>query len=180
MKIYFDGDSWMNGVGLDEEHRLSQRFSALISKELGAEEYNVSEGSKSNNRMIRHLLLGNDISQYDLAIIQMTYPFRSEYYDKRWKTTSATKHRTEFWRQYYKEVYNETYGSTSERIFAMNIRDHCKANKVKLILVTNNFHTKVKFDLQLQIPKYPQFGHRNNHPTDVGHRLIADDIMRLI
>jgi len=176
MKIYFDGDSWMNGVGLDEEHRLSQRFSALISKELGAKEYNVSEGSKSNHSIVRHLLLVHDISQYDLAIIQMSFPNRMEYYDKRWKGTSVTKPKTEFWRQYYKEVYNETYGSTSERIFAMNIRDHCKANKVKLILVTNNY-TKVKFDLQLQTPKYPQFKY---HPTDVGHRLIADDIMRLI
>ena len=42
MKIYFDGDSWTRGNEIDEEQRLSKRFNALISKELGAEEYNIS------------------------------------------------------------------------------------------------------------------------------------------
>ena len=89
MKIYFDGDSWTRGNEIDEEQRLSKRFSALVSKELGAEEYNISRGGASNNRIVRQMLFDNDISEYDVAIIQMVYPERSEFYSdkvKDWKT----------------------------------------------------------------------------------------------
>ena len=176
MKIYFDGDSWTKGVDLDDE---SQRFSTIVSNKLGSEEYNISKKGKSNNRIVRHLLLENDISQYDLAIIQMTFPNRMEYYNKKWRSISIGKSvNNEFWKQYYKEIYNDTYGSTYEEIFAMSIRNHCKANRTDLILISNNIETDVKFDLQLQLPRYPHG--EGSHPSAEGHRLIADDILRLI
>ncbi len=208
MKIYFDGDSWTKGNDLDEDIKYTSRFSALVSKELGAEEYNISKSGRSNHRIVRHLLIENDISQYDLAIIQMSFPNRTEFFDSRvkpgrtgdvlftnsrspnknlqvgkWSSVSITdtnklKNNTEFWKQYYKEIYNETYGSTYEQIFATTIRDHCKVNNVKLLLLSNNYNTNVDFDLQLQVPRYPQGS--KLHPNELGHRLIADDILRLI
>ena len=201
MRIYFDGDSWTLGGELDEEHRLSKRFSALVSKELGAEEYNISRGGVSNNHIVRQLLLENNISQYDLAIIQMTYPERTEIFRERanqWRTITIgdtplsnwfpwekRKKKVEkkginhhFWTQYYREVYNESYGATCEMIHAATIRSHCKANNVPLILMSQNRHTKVKFDIHLQDKKYPQTG--NGHPTEEGHQIIANDILRLI
>ena len=201
MKIYFDGDSWTRGNEIDEEHRLSKRFSGLISKELGAEEYNISRGGASNNRIVRQMLFDNDISEYDLAIIQMVYPERSEFYSdkvKDWKTITiadtslVTWYRWEkrkkwldkngidyeFWTQYYKNIYSETYGCTNEKMCATTIRNHCKVNNVKLILMSQNYHSKIKFDLQLQVPKYPQT--KRGHPTMEGHKLIAEDILRLI
>ncbi len=208
MKIYFDGDSWTKGNDLNEEHRLSIRFSALVSKALGAEEYNISRSGRSNHRIVRHLLIENNISQYDLAIIQMTFPNRTEYFDSRvkpgrtgdilftnskspskniqvgkWRSVSITdtnklENYRDFWKQYYKEIYSETYSETYEQIFATTIRDHCKVNNVKLLLLSNNYNTKIDFDLQLQVPRYPQG--EKFHPTEKGHRLIADDILRLI
>ena len=186
MKIYFDGDSWTWGCNLDDESRLSLRFSALVSKELGAEEHNISKSGKSNHSIVRHLLLENDISQYDFAIIQMSFPNRMEYYNeeeirehKKWTPISmGSLKNSEFWKQYYKEIYNDTYGSTYEQIFAMTIRNHCKVNNVKCILLSNNFQTNVKFDLQLQHRKYPQ--NNNFHPNEEGHRLIADDLLTYI
>tara|TARA_Y100001963_G_scaffold121884_1_gene170822 strand:+ start:354 stop:1046 length:693 start_codon:yes stop_codon:yes gene_type:complete len=83
MKIYFDGCSWTEGGELKEELRESQRFSAIVSKELGAEEYNLSQSMSSNDKILRHLVFDNDIRDYDLAIIQMTYPSRTEYYDRK-------------------------------------------------------------------------------------------------
>ena len=83
MKIYFDGDSWTKGNDLDEDIKYTSRFSALVSKELGAEEYNISKSGRSNHRIVRHLLIENDISQYDLAIIQMSFPNRMEFFDSR-------------------------------------------------------------------------------------------------
>ena len=201
MKIYFDGDSWTRGNEIDEEQRLSKRFSGLISKELGAEEYNISRGGASNNRIVRQMLFDNDISEYDVAIIQMVYPERSEFYSdkvKDWKTITIAdtplvkwyrweKRKKwldkngidyEFWTQYYKNIYSETYGCTNEKMCATTIRNHCKVNNVKLILMSQNYHSKIKFDLQLQVPKYPQT--KRGHPTMEGHKLIAEDILRLI
>ena len=91
MKIYFDGDSWTRGNELEKEHRESLRFSGIVSKKLGAEETNLSKGGCSNNSIVRKLLIENDISQYDLAVIQMVYPERTEYFNliiKEWKTIS--------------------------------------------------------------------------------------------
>ena len=208
MKIYFDGDSWTKGNDLDEEHRLSIRFSALVSKALGAEEYNISRSGKSNHRIVRNLLIDNDISQYDLAIIQMTFPNRTEYFDSRvkpgrtgdvlftnnrspnkniqignWNSVSMTstnklQKNSKFWIKYYKEIYSETYGRTYEQIFATTIRDHCKVNNVKLLLLTNNYDINIDFDLQLQSPRYPQG--EKLHPSEKGHRIIADDILRRV
>ena len=179
MKIYFDGDSWTKGNDLDECIKYTHRFSGLVSKNLGASEYNISKSGKSNNRIVRQLLLENDISQYDLAIIQMTFPNRIEYFNKKWKSISIGESvKSKFWEQYYKEIYNDTYGSTYEQIFAHTIRNHCKVNNVKCLLLSNNYQTNVKFDLQLQVKKYPQGD--NFHPNEEGHRLIADDILRLL
>ena len=68
MKIYFDGCSRTWGGEL--ENREQERFSSLICKKLDAEEYNISRGGASNERIVRQLLVENDITDYDLAIIQ--------------------------------------------------------------------------------------------------------------
>ena len=202
MKIYFDGDSWTWGGEIDMERKYTHRFSRLVSDKLGAEEYNISKNGISNQCICRKLLIDHDISQYDLAIIQMTYQDRLEYYhefEKRCRTISIVvtplvnwipwSQRKEkldrrgydykFWTKYYKEFYTETMGSTYEKMYATIIRNHCKVNNVRLILMTNNnLKTEVKFDLGLEDPKYPQYS--GGHPNEEGHRLIASDILKLL
>ena len=78
MKIYFDGCSWTCGEEL--ENREEQRYSRLIANDLGAKERNFSTSGASNDRMVRNLMVENDIEKYDLAVIQMTFPARTEYY----------------------------------------------------------------------------------------------------
>ena len=78
MKIYFDGCSWTCGEEL--ENREEQRYSKLIANDLGAKLDNFSTSGASNDRMVRNLMVENDIEKYDLAIIQMTFPARTEYY----------------------------------------------------------------------------------------------------
>ena len=77
MKIYFDGCSWTQGAELENPEE--ERFSRLICNELGAEETNLGVGGGSNDRIIRNLLVENNIEEYDLAVIQMTLPARTEY-----------------------------------------------------------------------------------------------------
>ena len=224
MKIYFDGCSWTWGGELEDNE--SDRFSAIVSKELGAEEHNFSRPMSSNDRILRQLVYDNDISEYDLAIIQMSYPSRTEYHDKRkerfqniginitplWrdiaqnKTWNAaplgrlkgtidwshpekkdrkmgpkwwTDEDRQFWYHYYADVYTDHYGHVKEKIIYQLIKDHCKVNNVPLLLMTiNNCDTKLKFDLELEVTKYPrapQF-----HPNPKGHQMIAEDILSLL
>tara|TARA_Y100001937_G_C7036548_1_gene292661 strand:- start:27 stop:713 length:687 start_codon:yes stop_codon:yes gene_type:complete len=77
MKIYFDGCSWTEGSELKNPEE--ERYSKIICNKLGAEEYNLGKGGGSNDRIIRNLMVENDIEEYDMAIIQMTFPARTEY-----------------------------------------------------------------------------------------------------
>ena len=81
MKIYFNGCSWTYVCELD--HPEQERFSKLICDYFGAEEINQAIQGGSNDKIIRQLLTETDISQYDLGIIQMTHPSRTEFYTKR-------------------------------------------------------------------------------------------------
>tara|TARA_B100001057_G_scaffold365594_1_gene368725 strand:- start:10 stop:690 length:681 start_codon:yes stop_codon:yes gene_type:complete len=89
MKIYFDGCSWTEGAELENQEE--ERFSKVLCNELGAEEYNFAVCGGSNYRIVRNLLVQNNIEDYDLAVIQMTFPTRTEYYDHQW--TKGTRNR---------------------------------------------------------------------------------------
>ena len=195
MKIYFDGCSWTYGGGL-VERREQDRFTAVVCRELGVKEYNFSLPKSSNDRIVRQLLTENDISEYDYAVIQMTYSSRLEYYDeskkdnrsKGWmrianqdikpckKGREFSDEQWVFWNYYYKNVFDETYFNKKEEIQYKTIRNHCKINNVPLLLMTvNNWDTKLKFDIELEhthIPRLPC-----NHPNSLGHRVIADEIL---
>ena len=79
MKIYVDGCSYSYGQELKDPEKT--RYSTLLGKKIGAEVYNIARCSASNARIVRNLLVENDITKYDLAIIQLTFPERLEYYD---------------------------------------------------------------------------------------------------
>ena len=78
MKIYFDGCSWTEGAELEKPEE--ERFSRLVCQEFDAEEKNISQGGGSNERIIRNMMVSKNIEEYDLAVIQMTFPARTEYY----------------------------------------------------------------------------------------------------
>ena len=81
MKIYFDGGSWCYGSELLDRNK--SRYSKIVCDKLGAEEYNISQPGGSNAMMERHLLVDHkNIKEFDLVIIQMVYPDRTEYYDR--------------------------------------------------------------------------------------------------
>ena len=90
MKIYFDGCSWTWGSELENENE--ERYSKLICDHLGAEETNLSMCGGSNDRIVRNLLVENDIEKYDAAFIQMTIPLRTEYLKvSRWEEDKWTR-----------------------------------------------------------------------------------------
>ena len=184
MKVYFDGCSWTNGAELD--HPEQERFSKLICDEFGAEETNLSIKGGSNDRIVRNLLVEHNIEDYDLAVIQMTFPVRTEYYDKGWVKVSRNRPWpksndvkvnpiSDFWKYWFVHITNEKYFETKEKIHYHTIRNSCK---IPLVLVTIDRFTKLPFDLQLEDGSR-RFKHERGHPNKHLHRLIADKIINI-
>ena len=63
MKIYFDGCSWTRGAELQNPEE--ERYSKLLCNELGAEETNLAVSGGSNDRIVRNLLVENNIEDYE-------------------------------------------------------------------------------------------------------------------
>mgnify|MGYP003137504343 FL=1 len=197
MKIYFDGCSWTKGEEL--EHPKEERYSKLICDDLKAEEYNFASNGGSNDRIVRNLLVEHNIQDYDLAVIQMTYPARTEYYNQDWikvnpkhnysrwlnrkkdkrvnidKLSEKFTEYQRFWKEYYTGVISKTFITTKEKIHYQTIQNHCEVKKVPLILLTINQWT-VTSAHQLNVPTLQY--HRYGHPTKESHRAIANYILK--
>lgn len=190
MRIYFDGCSRMWGGEL--ENREQERFSALVCKKLNAEEHNFASAGASNDRIVRQLLVENDIRDYDLAVIQMTFPSRTEYYDKKWRKVTIqdtllwrpwkkkkSREHQDFWTYYYDKIHCEYHGNVREIITYQTIKNHCKVNNVPLILMTNNnWDTDLKFDIEIEHTRYPKTS--GGHESKEGHQILAEDILSLL
>ena len=200
MKIYFDGCSWTKGEEL--ENKKEERFSKLVCDKLGAEELNLARCGGSNDRIIRNLMIEYDITKYDMAVIQMTFPVRTEFYNNKWKRDrwirinpkynytkwlhgedgdikrlgEKFKNHSDFWKYYYLQITNEKYFETKEKIHYHTIRNSCK---IPLVLVTINRWTKLPFDLQLN-DGTRLMKHRMGHPNKHLHKEYADKILKML
>ena len=195
MKIYFDGCSWTKGEEL--VHPEQERFSKLICDELGAEETNLSIKGGSNDRIVRNLLVENNIEDYDLAVIQMTFPVRTEFFNKHWVRVNPKnnfvkwlhgengdirrlgekfKYHADFWKYWYMHVSNQKYFETQEKIHYHTIRNSCK---IPLILVSINRWTKLPFDMQLN-DGTRNMRHKRGHPDKHLHRHFANKMIDMI
>jgi len=194
MKIYFDGCSWTKGSELENPEE--ERFSKLLCNKLGAEETNLAVSGGSNDRIVRNLLVDKNIEDYDLAVIQMTLPTRTEYYDGRWirvnppHNSSKPFHQrnsiikwvdegerlehSDFWKYWFMNITNVKYFETKEKIHYHTIRNSCK---IPLVLLTINRWTKLSFDLQLENGTR-SMKHRYGHPNKEYHKLIANQILQ--
>ena len=137
MKFYFDGCSYTNGGGVEEHgyDPIKDRWSALVCKHFGAEEYNFACGGASNDCVLRHFFTGQvfqekrskvedirfDLNDFDFFFIQTTFPSRSEYFSdmkRRWGKMTVNRSSKPQYREknlrlqewldyYYKELYSE-------------------------------------------------------------------------
>ena len=199
MKIYFDGCSWTQGGELENPEK--ERFSKLICDKLGAEETNLAIGGGSNDRIVRNLLVEHHIKDYDLAMIQMTSPIRTEYlrvdkwrqFKTDWKLSrmvrgdkelefgadkkleSADGHE-KFLKHYYNNIANLRYFETKEKIHRETIISYSKANNVPLILSTINRFSNLDFDYVMKVEKATSAPRK--HPNKQGHKIIANDLLK--
>ena len=194
-KIYFDGGSDMRGAELHDKYE--KRFSKLVCNHFGIKDYNISQGGGGNHRIVRQLLLENRISEFDYAIIQMTPRWRTEYHDgrswervmvpskkckpssKSWLETSLASQKIEndFWRNYFR-IHSDEFFLSNEKMYQITIQNHCKVHGVPLIMLGRAQSSNLEFDFCFDEPwisKAPK-----GHPSEVGHRQIADRIIGML
>lgn len=209
MKIYFDGCSMTRGGhylgGKDYKER---RYSKLLCNKLNAEEYNYSINCGSNQRILRNLANEHFDEQYDLAIIQLTFISRTEFYDgekyipinshvvrrgdgsyhinranqlaTRDKRFTKNGTNSVWWLKYFSEIYDDTYGYDYEKTVYNSIKSICKVKKLPLIIMSCYKSTKLDYDLMITPENYEVVSENNKHPNINGHAAIADDIYNLL
>ena len=197
MKFYFDGCSYTYGSELKNPEQT--RFSKLLSDKYDAVEINRASHGSSNKGILRRVLLEADISQYDLVVVNLTAPSRTEYWDvnRGWRKVNVSKfigkvenEHTQFWRYYLTNIYTEEEGNTNERIAYESIKNLCKVHNVPLIITTirtqkmkelhrlgHTVYSSLEFDLNLGDSKYPRY--ERFHPTEEGHQMIASDLAKI-
>ena len=202
MKIYFDGCSWTKGEELENQEE--ERYSKLICDELGAEETNLAIKGGSNDRIVRNLLVENHIEEYDLAVIQMTLPVRTEYYmirkgeyyDKCWRRVNPSNNysrwlhgldgdirklgekfsdHSDFWKYWYMNITNKKFFDVKEKIHYETIKSYCETKGVPLIICSINTWSKLKFDFVLTVDNNTKC--KMGHPNKLGHQLIAEAML---
>jgi len=202
MRIYFDGCSWTKGEELENQEE--ERFSRLVANHFDAEEYNIAIKGGSNDRIIRNLIIENNIENYDFAVIQMTFPSRTEYWEGKWVRVSGKHHynrwlykekgmkkkeleekfsekfknHKEFWIYYYMHVADQKYFENKEKIQYETIKSYCKSKNVPLVLCSINNWSKLDFDMMMNTHDLKK--HWYGHPTKEGHQVIANKIMKYI
>ena len=194
MRIYFDGCSNTEGEYLSDKNGFTLgtayknlRWTRKLSRRLNAEECNYGKSGGSNNRILRNISKEyyHELHNYDLAVIQMTFPHRFEWYDgdrKNFRTISPSKFRTmtnskqkfdsfhTFWKSYYEEgMYSDGCGLATEEICFNTIRSICKERDLPLILISCNPDTKLSFDYMM----------RKSHPTRMEQIQLYKDIYQI-
>lgn len=202
MIIYFNGDSWTRGAELENDTQ--ERYSKLLCDHYGAEEINLAYDGKSNDAIIREIYL--DQPEADLAVIQMTFPLRTEYYHtrrKKWHSVNVnadyrswSAEKTEesvrsslpnsdnrqefkdFWTFYYTDIVSDDFLMMKEKVQMEQIKSYFGNKNIPLVLVTINNYTLYDFDLNLSMQRYPYAP--KSHPNKEGHQMIKEDIINII
>jgi len=208
MKIYFDGCSWTYGTELKDKHQL--RYSKLICNHYKAEEYNFSISGGSNDRIIRNLLVENNIEDYDLGIIQLSFPQRTEYYndfEKQWKTICTFVGYSGNWLKkdfiknhllndkmflpdkegaYHKDFWIYYYSHITNDVF-FKTKEKIAYETVKSYFALKNIPLIImsvvnQIDLEYDLNLGKKFYSRakQGHPDEDGHKMIAEDIINII
>ena len=97
---------------------------------------------------------------------------------KRFMETGHKLDGREWWEMYYEEIYHDKFGDSEELLIYLLIRNRLTILNKKHFISSINPKCKVPVDLLLNNLRYPRA--QGNHPTNMGHLMIASDIMKLL
>ena len=84
----------------------------------------------------------------------------------------------EFYEQWYEEIYHDEMGRVDEMLLYNLVKTKLTLLNKKHVITTIFPKSSLPVDINLSKCKYPL--DKTNHPTHMGHIMIARDIMRLL
>lgn len=96
----------------------------------------------------------------------------------RWMEAGFLLDGREFYEQWYEEIYHDEMGRVDEMLLYNLVKTKLTILNKKHVITTIFPKSTLPFDLNLNKSKYPL--DKTNHPTHMGHIMIARDIMKLL
>tara|TARA_B100000131_G_scaffold81445_1_gene78327 strand:+ start:1186 stop:1854 length:669 start_codon:yes stop_codon:yes gene_type:complete len=98
--------------------------------------------------------------------------------EERYLITGNLLEGKEWWIHYFEDIYQDEYGITEEMLIFNLIKNKLKRLKKDHLIFSINGKCTLPIDLQLNLSKYPRA--KGNHPNEIGHSMIASDIIKLL
>ena len=194
MLLFFNGCSNTYGGELEN---ISDRYSKIVSDHYGVQEENDAACGISNDRITCSTIKKIQRNEIDHVIIQFTVPSRIRYYDDRGRENSWTpsdrnkkKHNNFARDQWYKHVYNRHMGVENmwKNMYLFDI--FCKSVGQKYTaLIADHWTDDLDIDahwkkdlspirIHRDILRYDSLLLEHKHPSNIGHRKIAKEIIK--
>ncbi len=194
MLLFFNGCSNTYGGELEN---ISGRYSKIVSDHYGVQEENDAACGISNDRITCSTIKKIQRNEIDHVIIQFTVPSRIRYYDDRGRENSWTpsdrnkkKHNNFARDQWYKHVYNRHMGVENmwKNMYLFDI--FCKSVGQKYTaLIADHWTDDLDIDahwkkdlspirIHRDILRYDSLLLEHKHPSNIGHRKIAKEIIK--
>ena len=194
MKFYFDGCSFTFGQGVPAD----KRWSYLVSKHFGAEEFNIASSGATNDTIMRHFFTGQtmnesvpdmtfDLKDFDFFFIQFTFHVRREYYDSsasRWRRyryndngAGWAKRHIQFFQHYSTEIHTKYQEKVFEEINHTAITSHLKCLNKPYFLghLGQSFGMTYDYDFRTPVDLLPC-----HHPSIEGNKVIAKKVIDIV
>ena len=194
MKFYFDGCSFTFGQGVPAD----KRWSYLVSKHFGAEEFNIASSGATNDTIMRHFFTGQTMNEYvpnttfnlqnfDFFFIQFTFHLRKEYYDSsasRWRRyryndngAGWSKRHLQFFQHYSTEIHTKYQEKVFEEINHTAITSHLKCLNKPYFLghLGQSFGMTYDYDFRTPVDLLPC-----HHPSIEGNKVIAKKVIDIV
>ena len=201
MRIFCNGCSWTWGAELKD--RKKSRYPTLLGEMFDAEVVNISKPGTSLHRLLRSTYERCDPMKYDIAVLQFTFPTRTEYYvdgmdpsrigsfmkvnpyvtratnmDFTGKDLQNPDEHLKYQHSYYKTTYTLEMAHTFEFMVFQALQDHFARYDIPVVTLTLNNESVLPFDLKINTKNIPRAN--NEHPNELGHRIIARQVESII
>ena len=159
MKFYFDGCSFTFGQGVPAD----KRWSNLVCKHFGAEEFNIASSGATNDTIMRHFFTGQTINE---SVPDMTFDLKD--FDLFF---------IQFFQHYSTEIHTKYQEKVFEEINHTAITSHLKCLNKPYFLghLGQSFGMTYDYDFRTPVDLLPC-----HHPSIEGNKVIAKKVIDIV